>query len=455
MALSLLLLLAASDPGEGRLTTLTTTMSVWDVVAQDVNGDGLVDIAALCSNASSQPLKKALVVFLGITPGHFDSKHKVTLTLPNRTGPAFFAEIDGHPPKELVLARPDGATWYRFSDGGFVEGGTTAFHSILPGGSKEPLFLRGAAEDLDGDGIDEWLIPGPYSYQIRNEAGLIAEVPCDIVSEIRPYTSAQIAHTLPAHEKFDAPGDGPSGLAFLNDFHADFSYGEKWSRHKRHELPVDGDDKWDSATRLKDINGDGFPDLVITRTKGTVRMQVVTEVYVASAPFVYPSEPTATFETRGALSMVYVEDVDGDEQLDLIFLNIPFSIRSLVNFFVRGKVSIKANVHLYDGKSFPQRPSFKTSLTVDAPDGREQIAFTMGDFNGDGRLDAAFGKDATKLAVHVGDKQSFLKSKAWVNFAVPTFGVAKVYDLNGNKRDDLVLFHPGGDHDKRIEIITF
>ena len=210
MAFVLFLLLSASAQGEGRLSTLMTTAPVWDVVAEDVNGDGLVDIVALCSDTSSQPFSKSLVLFPARTSGRFDSKHKVTLTLPNRTGPAFFAEIDGHPPKELVLARPDGATWYRFSEGSFAEAGTTSFHSILPGGSREPIFLKGAAMDLDGDGIDEWLIPGPYSYQIRNTAGLIAEVPCDIGSEIRPYTSAQIAHTLPAHESFDAPEDGPA-----------------------------------------------------------------------------------------------------------------------------------------------------------------------------------------------------------------------------------------------------
>ncbi|HOZ47444.1 MAG TPA: VCBS repeat-containing protein, partial [Candidatus Hydrogenedentes bacterium] len=79
----------------------------------------------------------------------------------------------------------------------------------------------------------------------------------------------------------------------------------------------------------------------------------------------------------------------------------------------------------------------------------------LGDFNGDGRLDIAFGAGAEKLSVLTGSEKRFVSSKPWQTVETPSFGDARAHDLNGDGRDDIVLFHPTGENRRRIEVILF
>ena len=101
------------------------------------------------------------------------------------------------------------------------------------------------------------------------------------------------------------------------------------------------------------------------------------------------------------------------------------------------------------------KPTFSTGLTMDAPEGRERVAYSFGDFNGDGRLDVAYGRDRDTLAVRVGGVEKFLSSDSWVEIKVPSFGMAETCSLNGNAAQDIVMYHPGGPNAKRVDVIVF
>lgn len=79
----------------------------------------------------------------------------------------------------------------------------------------------------------------------------------------------------------------------------------------------------------------------------------------------------------------------------------------------------------------------------------------MGDFNGDGRIDIAFGSGAENLVVHTGSEKAFISSKPWLTLPVPAFGVADTHDLNGNKAKDIVVYHPGMKSKERVEVVLF
>ena len=101
------------------------------------------------------------------------------------------------------------------------------------------------------------------------------------------------------------------------------------------------------------------------------------------------------------------------------------------------------------------KPTFKTGLLLDAPEGRERVAFTLGDFTGDGRLDTAYGLDKNTLVVYAGEEDRLVSSRPWATFEMPSFGEMRTTDLDGKNGRDLILFHPGGVHKKRIEVILF
>lgn len=447
-----ILLGAAVEP---ETYVLTADAPVWDIAVYDFNGDDQKDILALCSDSDVEPPRKIMAVFPANDDGSYPSEPSFILTLDKTVGVSFLAEVDGHPPKELVVVDHASATWYRFSSNAFTRYGEIALQSLLPGGPKEPVFLRNAAEDLDGDGIDEWIIPVPLGHEVYSARGRIVTIPSDVVSETRQGGSTYIIHRLPYVAPFKFGEMENKGLAFLSDESADFAYGPDWSKRASFRIPVDLPDKWDSSTTIKDINGDSIPDLMVTQTEGTAKMKVLTHIYIATGPFSYPEAPTVTFEKHGALTTPSLIDTNGDAQLDLVLIEIPLSIKSLFNYFVRNKLSTRINVHLYTDDGFPEAPSFRTNISLEAPNGREQVAYTMGDFNGDGYVDAAFGSGKETLTVHLGTDTGDLSSRPLLSLDLPAFGTARKVRLNSDTKDDLVIFHPNGSDSARIDVVLF
>jgi len=450
----LAILLAATCASPQSLV-LDAESPVWDVETCDINGDGLADILAVCCEEDVAPLHKTLAAFIASGRGAYPSKPTAKLELESRTGVLFCAEVDGTPPVEVVVTTEAGAAIYQYKDKQFSVLHTVPFASLLPSGSREPCFIDDVAADLDGDGRDEWFIPVSGGFEIREPDKVLTEVDCDVVSEARHGSGIVISHRLPAYKPFDIGGEKNKGVVFLSDEYADIVYGESWQQHKRFKIPINLDDKWEASAQTADIDGNGLPDLVVTQMRGTTKLEVLTQVYLATPSLDYPAEPTASFAITGAITSPVLKDANGDGKIDLIFINVPFGLKFLVNYFVLSRMAVQLDVYQFHSNGFRSRPDFTHGVTIDAPEGRETAAYTFGDFNGDGRLDVAFGQGAEKLVVHVGQENGFLSAKPRFTFRMPTFGSARAVRLDSNNADDLILFHPGLDNNTRIDAIVF
>ncbi len=437
---------------------LQSTEPMWDVAMEDFNVDGIKDIAILCAAERTTPLRKQLNVYIAGPGAAFESTPQYILDLKPESGAFFLAETDGKAPREFVSGNAGGSEVYTFdptAPGGFRMGATAQFDSLLPTGSREPSFLKGAAEDLDADGVDEWLIPVPVGYQIRHADKELSRVTCDVNSEIFRTGSINIRHRLPDVLAFDGAGVKPKGLAFLSDEFADFAHGADWAQRWRFEIPVNVEEKWDASTKMADINNDGFPDLVVVQTRGTINLEAITQVYVATGPFQYPSQPTAKFSSKGAVEAPLVVDVDGDGDKDALVVSIPFGVKNLVSYFVSRKISVDALVYEYQDGTFSAEPVERRSLSLTAPDGRERVSYELGDFNGDGRLDLAFSDGPELLVVHTGQKEGFLSKSPTHEIKIPSFGMARADDLKNDGSKDLVIVHPTASNSKRAEVVLF
>ena len=436
--------------------TMDGGVEVWDVAAHDMNGDGRAEIFTFCCAEKSFPLSKFIAVYFAGADGAYPASPTITIPLDPSIGSAFFAEVDGAPPLELITVNAEGATVYGYRQGQFTKLSEPRFANLLPSGAKHPIFLKEAAVDLNGDGIDEWLIPIPSGYEIRTADISLQHVQCDVVSDIRSDDSTTILHRLPAHHQMNVGDQKTKGLAFLSDEVADFWYGSAWSEHKRFKIPVNLDEKWEANAKMEDIDGDGLPDLIVSQTKGTVNIEAHTQVYLSSGPFTYPDKPTAAFDAKGSVTSPYLIDVNGDKKADLIFVTVPIGVKFFMNYFMMGKLGVLVEVYLFKDGGYGAKPDFKTSLSFDAPEGRQRTAYAMGDFNGDGRIDAIFGAGADKLEVRVGSETQFLSSKPWVTLALPPFGVTRTCSLVKDKKaQDLILFHPGGDNKTKLHAVVF
>ena len=434
---------------------LNLDTNVHDVTAKDISGDGVAELLVLCCDEKSRPLVKYLAVFAPGPDGAYPGTPTVRLDLDPSISTIFFAQTDQTPTVELVAADAEGAVIYSYAGGKFEMLASPRFPSLLPSGAKDPTFYADIAEDLDGDKLDEWIIPVPGGFEIRSPQKSITRIACDIVSEMTLSNSAYIYHRLPACHAFDLEGEAKKCLAFLSDEVADFAHGPDWGTRQRFEIPLNVDDKWEASSRMTDINGDNFPDLVVTQTRGTINMKAITQIYIATAPFKYPQKPDAVFEAAGGLAAPAFVDVDGDGKRDMILIHVPLGLRNIINFFARHKVAVRLEVYLFKDGRFGDKPTFTESFTLDAPDGLERVAYTLSHFSGDGRVDVAFAAGRDRLVIHTGSTDRFISSRPWVGFDIPGFGVARPYDLNNNDSKDLVLHHPGGDHKKRVDVIVF
>lgn len=437
---------------------LQSAEPMWDMAMEDFNGDGLDDVAILCAAEHETPLRKMLNVYLAGAGAVFSEQPSFSLPLKPESGACFLAEVNGAAPKEFVSGNAAGAEVYAFdatAPGGFKFLRAGTFDSLMPSGTREPSFLKGAAEDLDGDGVDEWLVPIPSGYAVRHVDKELARVSCDVNSEIFKTGSTYIRHRLPDILSFTGAGDKPKGLAFLSDEFADFAYGPNWKERNRFEIPVNVEEKWDASTKMADINNDGFPDLVVVQTRGTINLEAITQIYVATGPFQYPAEPTAKFASKGAVEAPMVVDVDGDGDKDALVVSIPFGVKNIVNYFVRGKISADALVYTFDGGKFSDKPVFSKSLALTAPEGRERVSYELTDINGDNRLDLAVSDGPEQLDVHLGDEKGFIGEKPAYEIAIPAFGVAKSDDIKKDGSKDLVLIHPTAENSKRAEVVIF
>src|SRR5690606_29801609 len=118
------------------------------------------------------------------------------LDVPWSFGTAFLAQTDETPALELVLARHDLLQVLHWKEGAFVYGPRVALDSLLPSGTREPIFLRDAVVDLDNDGVDEWLIPLAEGYAIAGPKGVRTRLEADLSSEMRAFGRGEVQHSL-------------------------------------------------------------------------------------------------------------------------------------------------------------------------------------------------------------------------------------------------------------------
>ena len=449
------LLLAAGAPPTENLMTLNAPQHVWDVAAEDFDGNGFSDLILLCCDERSDPLKKLIAVYMADAQGRYAAEATFTCPLDAQVGVLWQAEVDGAAPRELVAASAMGAQVYQFSNGALKKGVEIEFSSLFPTRAKEPAFLKDVVADLDGDGRDEWLVPVPMGCEVWDGKNRKARIECDVVSELRRGDSVSITNRLPAVQVFDLQGNPGKALAFLSDEFADFATGANWAERKRIRIPVNVEEKWDASAKMADINADGLPDLMVTQTKGTVNLSSMTQIYIAPAAMTYAEKPTASFTSEGSIASPSLVDVDGDGKKDMAVVRIPFGVKNIVNYFMRRKVSVTAQVYLYGEKGFGAKPSFETDLTLDAPEGREEVAYTMEDFNGDKRPDLCLSETRDELVFLAGVEKGFLSAKPFARFPIPSFGRAKGLSLNANEAKDCVLIRTSGENQSRVDVMLF
>lgn len=475
----LLSLLTASHAAGVEQTQLDPGATVSDLAIEDINGDGALDLLVLCYSEATADApteeKRSLVLFLRRPDGAFPTKPDSAFALPPGTGGVFFSETDGAAPREVVLVGLEGASVLRVKGEALQQTSTYDFPSLYPAGVQRLHFLEGCAGDMDSNGVDEWFVPVPGGVEIRALGEVLATIPCDVSGVTGSYAGGAIKSTyyLPGCRPFPREGASRPGLAIIGRRCVQFATGEDWSECRRFLIPyrftgalrdLDGSredleglpepPRPSVSARLHDFNADGLPDLLIWESKGNFSVDTRVHVHLAKEDLSFNTKPDSLLDLDGSFVQPVVADVNADEKPDLLLVRLSFGVKFLMNYFIRGKVSLDIQGHFSDKGTFGEKADLKSRVALDVAPNNETGAYAFADFNGDGHLDAAFGSGGGSMVIHTGDGEQF-SDDPWTTVSLVPFGVAKARKLDANESADLVVFHPFDTKQRQIDIVYF
>ncbi len=435
------------------LITLNVTPVVRDVIVEDINQDDRKDLVILSSEEDDY--HKSIILFYQQTGiSKFNDKYSSRIPIDEPCSVIFKTKIENNR-NYLVIANSDTLNLCKIQDNIIEKEKTISYPNAFAYNAKEPIVMRDLSYDLDEDGTDEWFIPTSRGVTIFKNFSPTSEIKFHIFNEVYIGSNITLFYQFPLVYPIRNSKDTFKPVAFLGDKELVFTYGENWKETKQIKIDRKNPEKWDSSYKIGDINGDDFPDILFTETQGTLNLKTTAYVFLSEGEYKYPQKPQFEYLIKGAVTLPMLKDINSDKRDDLILFSIPLGFTNFVNFFLRGKLAVDTKVFLSDGKLLPSKPVYQTTMTMDAPEGRDQVAYALDDFSGDGILDIAFGQSNNTIQINVGVEEGTLKTKPWKKINIPAFGIIRTGDINGNSSKDIILYRPSGENKNRMDVILF
>ena len=221
-----------------------------------------------------------------------------------------------------------------------------------------------------------------------------------------------------------------------------------------------------------DLNRDGVADLVTLTFSGrrVFSLRGRYDVHFGnstSSGVAFSSEPDTSAWTPGPAggsawgyaSQRYV-DIDGDGMKDLIMASVNTGLGGMTRAMVGNSISMEVAAYQLENGAYRQRPAIKRKIrTPFAPFDERGVLFPTvlaGDVNGDERVDLLAVERWDELSVYLGENSPELLSKDRIGVAVeaPTDErFVKVRDLDGDRKDDVVIHHPSATESNRVVVL--
>lgn len=200
----------------------------------------------------------------------------------------------------------------------------------------------------------------------------------------------------------------------------------------------------------EDINQDGFADIILTRSHGTGRLlerQVDVLVFYnqKTGDLPFPEKPDQAITFRGITPGVRLRDVNKDGFPDMVFSHIELGFWNTVKNLVSKQVDVHTSVYLFrENRGFQPAPDYHAGMEyrLDLTRGIEFNGTwpnTAGDFNRDGFPDLLIARDNT-VTVLTTSPSSGVFAMLHHQEDVITCPHIHITDLNRDGLDDVVMY---------------
>lgn len=453
----------SAGPSPARISSIPMPagFELGDALAIDLDGDGVDDLVL----ASTSPAVRRLSIHLRRKdgPAFLDAPDAVLDLTPDVVA---FAAADVHadPGREILLFSARSVFAWRWR----AKEESQRFVKLLDAdllwqwpGRREVFPFQAAVVDLDGDGLEDLAIPGPWEYGIafqkrgtdgsRSFTPLVRLSPGD-ESEARSFDVDRtpqvrqsktlrrttlslssggfsfdsdrkgsgpwlsLSENVPAAQFVDWDGDGDLDVAFLTRDHLRVYVQEPRGTFRSDPVvlrsPVVGDRQRQLdvsySARALDLDQDQRFDCVISagdKRSDEVRTQVLVflqrAVKAGEAPlFGNAGVPAQVLVLDGFAKPLAIEDVDGDGRPDLVAGAVKPNLIDSLRTAASERIDAELYVYLNTRLGFSKRPDLTYRLSIQAG-GLEFTARFVGDVTGDGVSEFVERAEKDKLRMHL------------------------------------------------------
>jgi len=434
-------------------------------------------------------------IIYGQMPTGFVPLQTIPLPLPPSKGQHLyygFARVDSPDHYSLVLLSPGSVNYYPLENGLLAPQPRQLFSSELvsessPGPIHRPFDM---ALDLNGDGIDELLLPSDNGFSInrRNPDGSYSriklprnafsvaesftfnrDIPKDAVRPRFFMTSMESRRGASDLLFFDANNDGKQDLIYSSTATGsaatqverydvflqlnNLSFEEKPSQS--FAVPYDSQ----ADVTFRDINQDGRLDAVLVRSNlDIVNPRTVIKFYIGEGNgYQVFSHETDRFVTKDPVGLVQLNDFNGDGVTDFAttFFSYQFgSMEDIVDLAFANKIQFRLQFFLGRAKQgFPRRPDSEQQITLNTKlenfRGNPPVMIVK-DMNGDKMMDLIVRNSAREIQVFLSQGNYKLSPAPAATFEIPENASLSFLDVNSDGLSDILVSDPANHYFKVI-----
>ena len=310
------------------------------------------------------------------------------------------------------------------------------FESIYNAPVIDALPYYDAFRDLNGDGLDDFLMPSFDGYQlaIQQTDGsfakpitLIAPPIMDMSYNSHPWYQAKNIFFADmdldtrrdlvfwAEDHFVVYPQLATGAFASTAFTVPSSVLLDYDSFDGMSVRMSNQDQSDKTVRvaygIEDYNGDGISDLMTMEVKssGVFRKKTTFALHPGRGDIdrhvVFSAQPTSGIESNGIQYEMESRDLDGDGDLDLIVSSVELGVGKIIAALLTSSVKIDLGVYMMRDGLYAQKPDATREITAtfSLSSGEFwQPAVLIQDANGDGRADLLL-QDGEKFELFLGE----------------------------------------------------
>jgi hypothetical protein len=392
-----------------------------------------------------------------------------------------FARLGAGVSSNIILAKPEGVYYYPVAGEGIAAQPVLLLdRPLIQGQSAGGRFQHAEfAQDLNGDGLDDLLLPEQNGFAILRQTAPLqfqsVKLPRNAYAVSNRYSFQRLLAAEPPRIPaisafvgqrrgvdnlllFDANGDGRQDLIYTatvpaaGSLEADryevFLQGENFVFPSQPRQVMEVPYEWNADVTFRDLNRDGWLDAIVVQSNlDIVNPRTVVKFYTAQrARGQLTMRESERFVTKDPIGIVRVDDFNRDGYTDfaLTYFSYQFgSAEDIVDLALANRITFRLQFFLAAGASgFTRRPDaeqeFQISMKADSYSGYPPLHFVR-DMNGDGITDLVLRSDEGKAEVYVSDGAVRYRRQPSADINLPQDSILSFEDLNADGLTDILI----------------